>query len=93
MTPWTSAAHGTLYAARCATAIRASEVAAVIARLRALFANKEPVAELVDLNEATEEVIGLSRAEFRKSNGPVRPNMPTICRRSPPIVSSCSRLC
>jgi PAS domain S-box-containing protein len=36
----------------------------VISRLRALFTQKEAATELVDLNEATEEVIALSRSEL-----------------------------
>lgn len=36
----------------------------VVARLRALFANKEPVREPVDLNEAAREVIALSLADL-----------------------------
>ena len=39
----------------------------VIARLRALFTQKEAVTELVDLNEATEEVIALSRTELERN--------------------------
>jgi len=41
--------------------------AEVIARLRALFARKETVTELVDLNEATREVIALSRSELERN--------------------------
>jgi len=44
---------------------RASEV---IKRLRALFARKEPVTELVDLNEAAREVVALS-ADVLRTNG------------------------
>jgi len=36
----------------------------VITRLRALFTNKDAATELIDLNEATEEVIALSRTEL-----------------------------
>jgi PAS domain S-box-containing protein len=36
----------------------------VISRLRALFTHKEAATELVDLNEATEEVIAVSRTEL-----------------------------
>ena len=43
---------------------RASEV---ITRLRALFARKAPTLEPVDLNEATREVIALSRKELQRS--------------------------
>jgi PAS domain S-box-containing protein len=39
----------------------------VITRLRALFANKGAAAELVDLNEATREVIALSRTELERN--------------------------
>lgn len=39
----------------------------VITRLRALFARKDTVAELVDLNEATREVIALSRSELERN--------------------------
>ena len=43
---------------------RASEV---IARLRALFTKKEPTPELVDLNEATREVIALSAGDLQRN--------------------------
>jgi signal transduction histidine kinase len=39
----------------------------VIARLRSLFKRKEFVAEIIDLNEATREVIALSSGELRRS--------------------------
>jgi C4-dicarboxylate-specific signal transduction histidine kinase len=39
----------------------------VITRLRALFTNKGAAAELVDLNEATREVIALSRTELERN--------------------------
>ena len=39
----------------------------VISRLRALFTHKEAATELVDLNEATEEVIALSRTELEQN--------------------------
>jgi C4-dicarboxylate-specific signal transduction histidine kinase len=39
----------------------------VISRLRALFTHKEAATELVDLNEATEEVIALSRPELERN--------------------------
>jgi C4-dicarboxylate-specific signal transduction histidine kinase len=48
---------------------RASEV---ITRLRALFSKKEPAAELVDLNEATREVIALSLSELQRNRVVVR---------------------
>jgi PAS domain S-box-containing protein len=43
---------------------RASEV---VKRLRAMFAKKAPTIEMVDLNEAAQEVIALSSAELRRS--------------------------
>jgi PAS domain S-box-containing protein len=43
---------------------RASEI---IVRLRALFIKKETTTELVDLNEATREVIALSSSELRRN--------------------------
>lgn len=39
----------------------------VISRLRALFTNKDAFVELVDLNEATREVIALSRSELERN--------------------------
>jgi PAS domain S-box-containing protein len=48
---------------------RASDV---VARLRALFNKKESSLESVDLNEATREVIALSRGELQKSRAVVR---------------------
>jgi len=39
----------------------------VISRLRALFTHKEAATELVDLNEAIEEVIALSRPELERN--------------------------
>jgi C4-dicarboxylate-specific signal transduction histidine kinase len=39
----------------------------VITRLRTLFTSKEAATELVDLNEATEEVIALSRTELERN--------------------------
>jgi len=39
----------------------------VITRLRALFTNKEVATESIDLNEATREVIALSRAELERN--------------------------
>jgi len=39
----------------------------VITRLRALFTHKEATKELVDLNEATREVIALSRSELERN--------------------------
>jgi PAS domain S-box-containing protein len=48
---------------------RASDV---IARLRALFSKNAPVSEAMDLNEATREVIELSRDELRRCRVIVR---------------------
>jgi PAS domain S-box-containing protein len=48
---------------------RASDV---ITRVRALFDNKDPAAEPVDLNEATREVIALSLGELQKHGVRVR---------------------
>src|SRR5258705_1631050 len=39
----------------------------VITRLRALFTNKDAAKELIDLNEATQEVIALSRTELERN--------------------------
>jgi PAS domain S-box-containing protein len=39
----------------------------VITRLRALFTNKDAATELIDLNEATREVIALSRSELERN--------------------------
>jgi C4-dicarboxylate-specific signal transduction histidine kinase len=39
----------------------------VITRLRALFSKKDAASELVDLNEATREVIALSRSELERN--------------------------
>ena len=39
----------------------------VITRLRALFTNKDAATELLDLNEATREVIALSRSELERN--------------------------
>jgi PAS domain S-box-containing protein len=49
-----------------------NRAADVIARLRALFKKSEPVSELVDLNDATREVIALSLGELQKSRAIVR---------------------
>jgi len=54
----------------------------VISRLRALFTHKEAATELVDLNEATEEVIALSRTELERNRVIVRAtladNLPVV---------------
>ena len=39
----------------------------VIKRLRAMFAKKAPTMEMVDLNDAAQEVIAMSSAELRRS--------------------------
>ncbi|MGO9934666.1 MAG: PAS domain S-box protein [Steroidobacteraceae bacterium] len=49
-----------------------NRAADVIARLRALFSKKSFTRELVDLNEATREVIALSLIEFQRSRVVVR---------------------
>jgi signal transduction histidine kinase len=58
---------------------RASEV---ITRLRALFVKKESTTELVDLNDATSEVIALSSNELQRNRVLIRSeladNLPTI---------------
>ena len=51
---------------------RASEV---IARLRALFLHKSGAVESVDLNEATREVIALSRSELQRNRVVLRPEL------------------
>ena len=51
---------------------RASEV---ITRLRALYSKKEPTIELVDLNEATREVIALSLSELQRNRVILRPEL------------------
>jgi signal transduction histidine kinase/GAF domain-containing protein len=51
---------------------RASEV---IGRLRALFSKKEATTELMDLNEATREVIALSLSELQGSRVVLRPEL------------------
>src|SRR3954451_14309066 len=48
---------------------RASEV---ITRLRALFARKSPAIEPVDVNDATREVMALSRSELQRSRTTIR---------------------
>jgi PAS domain S-box-containing protein len=49
-----------------------NRAADVIARLRALFENREPAMELVDINEAAREVIALSSRDFQSSHVIVR---------------------
>jgi signal transduction histidine kinase len=44
----------------------------VVARLRALFANKTPAFEAVDLNEAAREVVALSMGEIQSSRAILR---------------------
>jgi PAS domain S-box-containing protein len=44
----------------------ANRASDVISRLRALFAKKDPAAEVVDLNEATREVLALSSSELQR---------------------------
>jgi C4-dicarboxylate-specific signal transduction histidine kinase len=58
---------------------RASQV---VARLRALFANKAPAFEAVDLNEAAREVVTLSMGEIQSSRAILRtefaPDLPSV---------------
>jgi C4-dicarboxylate-specific signal transduction histidine kinase len=49
--------------------------AEVITRLRALFSRKDVIIEPVDLNEATREVIALSRSELERNRVIVRPTL------------------
>ena len=51
---------------------RASDV---VTRLRALFGKKDATTESVDLNEATQEVIALSLAEFQRNRVILRPEL------------------
>jgi PAS domain S-box-containing protein len=58
--------------ARAAETIRrtirdANRASEVVRRLRAMFAKKAPTMEMVDLNEAAQEVIAMSSAELRRS--------------------------
>ena len=53
-----------------------NRAAAVITRLRALFSRKAPVAEPVDLDDATREVIALSRSDLRRSGATLRVELP-----------------
>jgi PAS domain S-box-containing protein len=59
---------------------RASEV---IARLRELFTKKEPTPELVDLNEATREVIALSAGDLQRNRVILRQQ---LAEDLPPVV-------
>jgi PAS domain S-box-containing protein len=49
-----------------------NRAAEVISRLRALFAKKPTTTEAVDLNEATREVLALSRGELQRGRATVR---------------------
>lgn len=58
--------------AKAAEAVRrtirdANRASEVVKRLRAMFAKKAPTLEMVDLNEAAQEVIAMSQAELRRS--------------------------
>jgi PAS domain S-box-containing protein len=59
---------------------RASEV---ISRLRALFVNRGPVEESVDLNEATREVLALMMTELRRNRVVIEPK---LLEPLPPII-------
>jgi PAS domain S-box-containing protein len=50
----------------------AKRAAEIIARLRKLFSNKDTASEVLDLNEATQEVIALSRSELQRNRVSVR---------------------
>ena len=68
---------------------RASEV---IARLRALFTKKESTTELVDLNEATREVIALSSSNLQRNRVILRQELADdLPAGESAIASSCSR--
>jgi PAS domain S-box-containing protein len=53
----------------------ANRASDVITRLRALFAKKDATTELVDLNEATREVIALSLSELQRNSVMLRPEL------------------
>jgi signal transduction histidine kinase len=59
---------------------RASEV---ISRLRALFVNRGPVEESVDLNEATREVLALMMTELHRNRVVIEPK---LLEPLPPII-------
>jgi len=63
--------HGALETAR-RTIRDASRASEVITRLRALFSRKETVTELLDLNEATREVVALLLSELQRSRVTLR---------------------
>jgi signal transduction histidine kinase len=52
-----------------------NRAADVISRLRSLFGKKSVSAELVDLNEATREVVALSRNELQRNRVILRPEL------------------
>ena len=62
----------------------ANRAAAIIARLRALFSSGRPATELVDLNEATREVVVLSNEELQRSRVKVHLDLD---RNLPPIAA------
>ena len=59
-----------------------NRAADVIARLRAMFSKKDFTLELLDLNEATREVIALSQTELRRHriqvDAQLAPDLPTV---------------
>jgi C4-dicarboxylate-specific signal transduction histidine kinase len=59
-----------------------NRAADVIKRLRALFANTGTVTELVDLNEATREVLALSSSELQRGGALVRAD---LAEELPPV--------
>lgn len=61
----------------------AHRAAEVISRVRALLSRKPPAAEPVDLNEATREVMALSRDELRRGRAAARLE---LAEHLPPVV-------
>jgi len=53
-----------------------NRAADVITRLRALFSKKAPAPEPVDLNDATREVIALSKSDLRRAGATLRVDLP-----------------
>jgi hypothetical protein len=68
-----------------------NRAADVIARVRVLFAKKEPSIGAVDLNEVTREVIALSLGDLQRNRVVFSPSSPRISRPSPATGSSSSR--
>ena len=64
----------------------------MIARLRALFGKKSFTSELVDLNEATREVIALSLSEFQRGRVVLRTELADDLPRTLGVCIACVRL-